>query len=95
MTAKASTENFRQHKSTFYLILEQILAFNSSRIIVREVKNLSPNSEQYASCCFMLLIFSFGLLDPLYRKTLNSSTKNYTQIAHEIPIFSGIFDLFW
>ena len=38
MTTKTNVENLRQYKSRFSLIEEQILAFASSIILVREVK---------------------------------------------------------
>ena len=48
MATATNAENLRQYKSRFYLIVEQILAFDSSTKLVREVKNLSPNFKQIA-----------------------------------------------
>ena len=41
-----NTENLQQCKSRFSLIVEQILAFTFSTILVREVKKLSPIFKQ-------------------------------------------------
>ena len=43
MTATANAENLKYDEITFYLILEEILAFVSSTTLVRKVKKLSPN----------------------------------------------------
>ena len=43
MTTTKNAENLQQYKSTFSLIVEQILAFDLSTNLVREVKNFSPN----------------------------------------------------
>ena len=48
-------ENLRQYKSTFSLTLEQTVDFALSTNLVRNVKNMSPNSKQIAWWCFMLL----------------------------------------
>ena len=48
MTATANARNLGQYKITFYLIVEQILAFGSSPNRVGEVKSLSPNFKQDA-----------------------------------------------
>ena len=42
MTPTTNAENLRQYKSTFSLIVEQILAFPSRTNLVRKVKDLSP-----------------------------------------------------
>ena len=42
MTAIRTTEDLRQYKRTFYLFVEQILAFTSSTHLVKEVKSVSP-----------------------------------------------------
>ena len=44
-TMITNAENLRQHKSRFYLITEQILAFASTNNLVREVKNVSTTSK--------------------------------------------------
>ena len=46
MTTITNTENLRQHKSRFFFIVEQILAFASSTNLVREVTNFSPNFKR-------------------------------------------------
>ena len=46
MTATENAENLRQYKIRFSLIVEQMLAFASSSIVVREVKILSSNFKQ-------------------------------------------------
>ena len=43
MIVKTNTENLRQYKIRFSLIVEHLLAFTSSSNMVREAKNLSPN----------------------------------------------------
>ena len=48
MTTTTNDENFRQYKSRFSLIVEQIIAFASSNSLVKEVKNLSPNFKRIA-----------------------------------------------
>ena len=48
MTATTNVRNLGQYKITFYLIVEQILAFGSSPNRVGEVKSLSPNFKQDA-----------------------------------------------
>ena len=56
MTAMTNAENLRQYKSTFSLIVEQILAFVSSTNLAREVKNLSLSFKRTASPYFTLKI---------------------------------------
>ena len=46
MTTTTNAKIFRQYKSRFSLIVEQILAFAASTNLVREVKNLSPNFKR-------------------------------------------------
>ena len=46
MTATTTAENFGQFKIRFSLIVEQVLAFDKSPIIVGEVKSLSSNFKQ-------------------------------------------------
>ena len=46
MTMTTNAENFRQCKSRLSLIGEQIVTFALTTNLVREVKNLSPNSKQ-------------------------------------------------
>ena len=41
-----NAEILRKYKNRFYFMVQQILAFDSSPIMVREVKNLSLNFEQ-------------------------------------------------
>ena len=48
MAVTENTENLRQYKIKFCLIVEQIRAFASSPNMVREVKNLPPNFKQVA-----------------------------------------------
>ena len=48
MRATTNTENLRQYKSRFSLIVEQILALTLRLNMLREVKNLSPNFKQIA-----------------------------------------------
>ena len=48
MTATTNAENLRQYKIRFSLIAEQILVFASHPNIVREVKNMTPNSKHIA-----------------------------------------------
>ena len=48
MAVTENTENLRQYKIKFRLIVEQIRAFASSPNMVREVKNLPPNFKQVA-----------------------------------------------
>ena len=48
MTATANTENFRQNKSRFSLVVEQILAVVTSTDSVREDKNLSLHFKRLA-----------------------------------------------
>ena len=48
MTAKTNTENLRQYKTRFCLIVEQTLAFDSSTDSEREVKNVFPDFRQIA-----------------------------------------------
>ena len=55
LKAIKNVENLRQYKSRFSLIVEQILAFNSSPIMDLEVRNLYLNLKQIASRCFTLL----------------------------------------
>ena len=57
MAVTENTENLRQYKIKFRLIVEQIRAFASSPNMVREVKNLPPNFKQVAWCYW---IFLFG-----------------------------------
>ena len=46
MTATTNTENLRQYKSRFSLVVEQTLALVTSTDSVREDKNLSLNFER-------------------------------------------------
>ena len=46
MITTTNTENFRQYKSGFSLIVEQVLVFTSNTNLVKEVKNLSPNFKR-------------------------------------------------
>ena len=48
MTMTTNAENFRQYKSRFSLIAEQILAFPSSTYLVRNVTSLPPNFKRIA-----------------------------------------------
>ena len=48
MTATTNTENLRQYKSGFSLVVEQILALVTSTDSVREDKNLSLNFKRLA-----------------------------------------------
>ena len=48
MAATTNTENLRQYKIRFCLIAVQILTFASHRNMVREVKEMYPNSKQIA-----------------------------------------------
>ena len=45
MTTTTNAENVRQYKTTFSLIVEQMLAFPLDTNLVRKVKNLSPNFQ--------------------------------------------------
>ena len=55
MRAMTNDENLRQYRSKFSLIVELILAFNSSSSRAWEVKNLSLIFKQIASRYFKLL----------------------------------------
>ena len=46
MITTTNTENFRQYKSGFSLIVEQVMVFTSNTNLVKEVKNLSPNFKR-------------------------------------------------
>ena len=48
MTETANAKNLQQYKIRFFLIVEQILAFDSHPNMIREVKNLPPNFKQVA-----------------------------------------------
>ena len=48
MTTTTNAENLRQYKSTFSLILEQILPFPSNANLVRKAMNLSPDFKGIA-----------------------------------------------
>ena len=43
MATTTNAESLRQYKIRFSLIVEQMLLFNSSLNMLREVKNISPN----------------------------------------------------
>ena len=49
-----STENLRQYKSRFSLIVEQILAFSSSTYLVKKVDSFPPNFKRIAYPCLTL-----------------------------------------
>ena len=69
MTTAINAKNLRQYKNRFSLILGQVLVFDSSPNMVREVKNMSPNFKQIAARCFTLLNILMRivrLLDPFY-----------------------------
>ena len=76
-----SAENLQQYNIRFSLIVEQILALASSTNLVREFKNMSPNSIRIAKRCFTLYITLIRIDRSFYRKTLISSGKNDAQIA--------------
>ena len=76
MTKTTNANNLRQYKSRFSLIAEQVLAFTMSTILVREIKNLSPNLT-----CFTLQMILIRTGRPFYRKTLISSAKKHVEIA--------------
>ena len=48
MIATTNAEDLRQYKSRFSLIVEQILGFTSSTILVREDKNFLTNFKRIA-----------------------------------------------
>ena len=95
--AITNVENLRQFKSRFSLIIELILAVNSSPSMVRKVTNMSPNFKQIALRCFMVLNILIDIVKLISSLKSNSSTKYYTQIAHtrHSPFFPGILFLFW
>ena len=66
MTTTANAENLRQYKIRFYLIVEQILAFVQNPVMVRGVKNLSPNLKQIVSRCFTLLNILIGTVRSIF-----------------------------
>ena len=57
------------------MIVELILAFDSSPNMVREVKNMSPNFKQIASQFFALL----NILTPIVRPILSLNSKQFHQ----------------
>ena len=61
MTTTTNAENLRQCKSRFSLIVEQILVLAASINLVREVKNLFPDSNRLAQRCFTLKITLIGI----------------------------------
>ena len=82
MTAAANTENFRQYKSRFSLIVELILTFDSSSNILREKKN--NVSKFQINCVTMFYAIKYSESDSqthFIAISLNGSIKNYTQIA--------------
>ena len=81
ITATTNAENLRQYKIRFSLIAEQTLSFATSPNMVREAKHLSRNFKQIAWQCFTLLNILIWIVRSIYRLILNSSIKNYTEIA--------------
>ena len=55
MTKTTNAGNVRPYKNSFYLTVEQILAFTSSTDLIREVENLSPS--------FKPIIMMFYVID--------------------------------
>ena len=54
MTTAGNTENLREYKSGFCLIVEQILAFPWETNLFRKVKNMFPNFKRIAQRCLTL-----------------------------------------
>ena len=76
MTTTTNAENSRQqYKSTFSLIVNQILAFTLNNDLIREVKNLSPNFKRIAYSCFTLQI----TLIQIDRSTLSEKFNDFCQ----------------
>ena len=65
MTVIANTEILRQYKSRFFLIVEQVLVFDSSHNMVKEVKNVFPNFKQIASRRFTLVNILIRIVRPI------------------------------
>ena len=59
MTMTTNAENLQQYKSRFSLIVEQILAFISSTNLAREIKNLSPISNELHNDVLHYTLFSY------------------------------------
>ena len=78
MIVITNTENLRQCKVRFSLIVEQILAFAASTNLIREVKNNSPNFKQITWRCFELLNVLIGI----ERTILSLNFKQFRQTLH-------------
>ena len=71
------------NKIRISLTVEQTLAFVSSPSMVTEVKNSVSKKNFFkfqTHCVTIFYVNEYSDFDPFYSQTLNSSTKNYTQI---------------
>ena len=78
MTAITNAENLWHSKSRFTLILEQILAFTSNTILVKEMENMSPNFKLIAWWCFT----SLNVLIQIVVSTLSLNVKQFPQMLN-------------
>ena len=80
MTATTNPKNLRQYKIRFSLIAQHIQAFVSHSNMVREAKNISPNSKKIIWQCFTLLnIFIWIVLDSWNISILSLNSKQFHQ----------------
>ena len=68
-------------KIIIIMIITIIMSFVSRTNLVREVNNLSPHSNELHDDVLRCTKSLFGKIDPVYHKTLISSTKKKVQIV--------------
>ena len=83
MTATTNSENLRQYKIRFSLIVGHVLAFASSPEMVREVKNLSPSFNQIVGRSFTLL----NILILIVMSILLISSKQFHQALYSDNLY--------